>query len=824
MDWPHGGMSLDPYPHKKHEKREKPMAASSQTSVQNNNSDPLSGMLGGMGTTISWTATATMQIASVAGIPYSGAYTVYDGALAGMTYQFGTTLWNNAALYALGAPYYDFGIGVSAGQLNTTSTDTIAYSFSSAVPVGASFMLVDPGASYPEYSGTETYQISASDNGAAVPISGFSFTVLTPAGAPTSSAISINAAAGTITVSSYAGATWPDSLIQITPNAPITSLGVTATTIPYDFWALTLPVMPSALLFQSVNSATAGAYAAWRVNGTTVTGSGGLGNPGSGMTYEGKGDFLGDGGTDLLWRAQNGALSYWAVSGVKTYGVHQLGTLGAGWMVAGIADFNNDGDSDILIEDGAGDLAVWFVTASGVASQGSIGNPGPGYRLMGTADINGDGDSDLLFETSSGTYVDWMMHGTTVWTTNNLGAAPADDVFAGFGDFNGDGRADILFENPLTGQYTAWIMAGGATIGSVETLCTVGAGETLVSIGDYNLTTPGYSDLVFRNDLTGALSDYVISNATLASSGVIGNAGATYTVAKAPYDAQTPTPTLVFVGPSGALTTWITPQGAIASSANYASPGAAWTLLALGNFDGSGNAGMLFESTSDVYVIWLTNGTQYTASGALGALAATWKFEGIGDFNGDGMSDLLFENSAGVYADWIINGTSRVASRSLGNPGAGYTLAGIADLTGDGTSDLIFRNSSGNYYAWFAANAVHVGTMTKIGAPGAGWSLAGTGDFNGDGKTDLLFENSAGNFMTWDMNGSTEVGGGAFSGPGSGWSYVGIADLNDNLCASILFQNASTGQIEAYNMNDATIASVTVIGTTTTGWTPKAVI
>ncbi len=45
---------------------------------------------------------------------------------------------------------------------------------------------------------------------------------------------------------------------------------------PYDFWALTLPHIPQALLFQSVNSgpSTAGAYAIWQINGSTVTGGG----------------------------------------------------------------------------------------------------------------------------------------------------------------------------------------------------------------------------------------------------------------------------------------------------------------------------------------------------------------------------------------------------------------------------------------------------------------------------------------------------------------------------------------------------------------------
>ena len=136
------------------------MAAATQTSVKNNGSYRLSGKLGGAGSYISWTGTVTDNIANVAGIPYTGAYTAYSGALAADDQRTSgsTTAWSNAAPHRpRRALFRSSGSATSAGQLNTTAVDSIAYSFSSPVPAGASFMLVDPGASYPEYSGTETF-------------------------------------------------------------------------------------------------------------------------------------------------------------------------------------------------------------------------------------------------------------------------------------------------------------------------------------------------------------------------------------------------------------------------------------------------------------------------------------------------------------------------------------------------------------------------------------------------------------------------------------------------------------------------------------------
>jgi hypothetical protein len=216
-----------------------------QTNVKNKKSYQLSGYLGGAGSYIGWTGTATENIDPVANIVYTGNYLAFYGTLASLAAVFNATTWSNTTLQGLGAAYMTYGLGVWAGQLNTTATETIAYTFTSAVPAGASFMLVDPGASYQEYSGTEVYKITAANNGAAVSTSGWSFSIQSPTGGTIpASALTIDAASGTITVKSYALSAWPDAVIVITPNTAITSISVTANTIPFDFWGLPCRTSP----------------------------------------------------------------------------------------------------------------------------------------------------------------------------------------------------------------------------------------------------------------------------------------------------------------------------------------------------------------------------------------------------------------------------------------------------------------------------------------------------------------------------------------------------------------------------------------------------
>jgi hypothetical protein len=61
--------------------------------------------------------------------------------------------------------------------------------------------------------------------------------------------------------------------------------------------------------------------------------------------------------------------------------------------------------------------------------------------------------------------------------------------------------------------------------------------------------------------------------------------------------------------------------------------------------------------------------------------------------------------------------------------------------------------------------------------PGPTWKAVGTGDFNGDGHSDILFQNTNGQAAIWDMNGLTQIAGGASlvgPNPGAAWRAIGV--------------------------------------------------
>src|SRR5580698_8674598 len=99
------------------------------TSVKNTKTYQISGDFGD-GAAILWVGTVTDQIAADGGAAYEGPYTAFYGSLAGLTGYFAPTTWSNPALAAAGAPFLDLGLANWTGELNTTTTDTISYSFS----------------------------------------------------------------------------------------------------------------------------------------------------------------------------------------------------------------------------------------------------------------------------------------------------------------------------------------------------------------------------------------------------------------------------------------------------------------------------------------------------------------------------------------------------------------------------------------------------------------------------------------------------------------------------------------------------------------------
>jgi hypothetical protein len=127
----------------------------------------------------------------------------------------------------------------------------------------------------------------------------------------------------------------------------------------------------------------------------------------------GEGDFNGDGKADFLWQNTNGDVAVWNTQSASSSGVSVTGQdLGPvpGWTFQGIGDFNGDGTADIIWRNSTtGDVALWLSQSGSSASfvGQDLGPLSTSWHLRDIVDLNGDGRSDIVWQNNNGDYALW---------------------------------------------------------------------------------------------------------------------------------------------------------------------------------------------------------------------------------------------------------------------------------------------------------------------------------------------------------------------------------------------------------------------------------
>ncbi len=269
-----------------------------------------------------------------------------------------------------------------------------------------------------------------------------------------------------------------------------------------------------------------GSVAIWQMNGTNLTGSAVVADPGPSWLTVGTGDFNNDGLSDILLQKNDGTIAVWETNGTSLTGSAVVADPGPSWSAVGTGDFNDDAHSDILLQNSDGRVAVWEMNGTSLTGSAVVADPGPNWRAVGTGDFNGDGRSDILLQNNDGSVAIWEMNGTSL-TGSAVVADPGPNWrVLGTGDFNGDGRSDILLQNN-DGRVAIWETNGTSVTGSAV-VADPGPSWSAVGTGDFN--GGGHSDILFQN-ANGQAAIWETNGTTLTGSGVVAsNPGPTWLV------------------------------------------------------------------------------------------------------------------------------------------------------------------------------------------------------------------------------------------------------------------------------------------------------
>jgi hypothetical protein len=305
-----------------------------------------------------------------------------------------------------------------------------------------------------------------------------------------------------------------------------------------------------------------GGLALWQMNSAgivssvPVTSAGSPVAPDSSWSMVGTGNFFFNSGigldntADVLWRQSGGGLALWNVDGVsgaitssmvKDLSTNQVVTPDSSWSVAATSDFTGDGTTDVLWRQIGGGLSLWqmdgitIISGSSITYQGNAVTPDASWSIAAAGDFTGDGKADMLWrQSSSQTLTLWQMNNAVVSQssaiTYNGGAVAPDSSWtvAGVGDFDGDGHVDVLWRQAATGLLAEWLMNGSTiTAAAAPTFHSVqgqaispDSSWSIVEFGDFN--NDGNTDMLWRQNTTGALSEWLMNGTTITASNAVG--------------------------------------------------------------------------------------------------------------------------------------------------------------------------------------------------------------------------------------------------------------------------------------------------------------
>ncbi len=253
---------------------------------------------------------------------------------------------------------------------------------------------------------------------------------------------------------------------------------------------------------------TSGRDAIWRsANSATPQTVGTVGD--LSWIVAGVGDFNGDGKSDILWRNQTtGANGLWKSANAAT--PQTLTTVSdMSTTVAGVGDFNGDGKSDILWRNTrTGANGIWY-SGNSATGQALATVTNVSWTVIGTGDFDGDGKADILWRNmNSGSNAIWKS-GNSATIQTFTAVTDMSWTIAGIDDFNGDGKADILWRNINTGSNALWLSGNSATAYTLRLESDMA--WTIAGTGDFD--NDGKADILWRNSTTGENRIWKAANA-----------------------------------------------------------------------------------------------------------------------------------------------------------------------------------------------------------------------------------------------------------------------------------------------------------------------
>ena len=246
----------------------------------------------------------------------------------------------------------------------------------------------------------------------------------------------------------------------------------------------------------------------------------------TGITLQGVGDFNGDGRTDLMCKDPiriwvNTADPQGRFSAAGSFVQDTVWCTHRGITFQGLGDFNGDGRTDLMCKD---PYAIWVNVAdaqgrfspAGSYVQDTVWCTHRSITFQGLGDFNGDGRTDLMCKDP---YAIWVNAADSQGRFSAAGSYVLDTIWCthrgsmiqGLGDFNGDGRTDLLCKDPNAIGVNAADAQGQFSVGGSSTQFTAWCARPSATTRLTDVNGDGRTDLLCRDGSTARIA-YANSN------------------------------------------------------------------------------------------------------------------------------------------------------------------------------------------------------------------------------------------------------------------------------------------------------------------------
>lgn len=231
-------------------------------------------------------------------------------------------------------------------------------------------------------------------------------------------------------------------------------------------------------------------------------------------------DFNGDKNSDILWRnvgtgktTTSTMVGRWA-TGHNDFGINNAPYIDRTYVAIGSGDINNDGYSDILWRNSSGIAFISFMYSSFEVSRTDYFNISSALKNIGSGDFNGDGYNDYIWKNKAGV-ISVLYLAPRIGLFETIATPPKNYSAIAVGDYNGDKEPDILLKHATTGALAIMLDASSPNrkiIYAAANRIVVPKNHSILAPGDYD--GDGKDDVMTRNNSTGEITRFNVAMST----------------------------------------------------------------------------------------------------------------------------------------------------------------------------------------------------------------------------------------------------------------------------------------------------------------------